>query len=30
MNSNNYNSLIKIASDEYDHYEYLENSRSKS
>lgn len=30
MNSNNYNSLIKIASDEYDHYEYLENSKSKS
>lgn len=29
MNSNNYNSLIKIAAD-YDHYEHLENSRNKT
>lgn len=29
MNSNNYNSLVKIASD-YDHYDYLERSKNKS
>lgn len=28
MNSNNYNSLVKIASD-YDHYDYLEKSRNE-
>ena len=30
MNSNNYNSLIKIAAADYDHYEHLENSKNKT